>query len=183
MKYCLSILLSFSFLSVTNQQKTDIVNITVPEIRVAPGETSTIHIGVEVKKGYHIQANKLNDEYLIPTTLTINPDKHITIGKQTFPQNKKFRLEGSDDYLNIYDGNFDITIVFKTTETIQMGKYNLAAKFRYQACDSKSCLSPKTIDLLILIQVIRQAFAGLIPFVVLLVSVLTNRLSSGKGNS
>ena len=156
MKYCLPILLSFSFLSVTNQQKTDIVKITVPEIQVDPGESSTIHIGVEVENGYHLQANKLKDEYLIPTTLTIKTDASIILVKQTFPQSKKFRLQGSDDYLSIYDGDFDLRITFKTTKTIQKGRYNLAATLRYQACDSKSCLSPRTIDFFIPIEVSTQ---------------------------
>ncbi len=124
MRYCLSILLSIYFFAGSNQQKTDIVKITVPEIIVDAGKSSTIHIGVEVKNGYHIQANKVNDEYLIPTTLKINADKNIMPGEQTFPQSKKFRLEGSGDYLNIYDGNFDISIVFTATENIQKGKQN-----------------------------------------------------------
>ncbi len=139
----------------SNQQKTDIIKITVPEIIVDAGKSSTIHIGVEVKNEYHIMANKVNYEYLIPTTLKINADKNIMPGEQKFPQSKKFRLEGSGDYLNIYDGNFDISIVFTTTKNIQKGKHTLAAKFRYQACDSKSCLSPKTIDFFIPIEVIR----------------------------
>ncbi len=138
-----------------NQQKTDILEITVPQTVVDAGKSSTVHIGVEIKNGYHIQANKVNDEYLIPTTLKINADKNIMLGEQAFPQGKKFRLEGSDDYLNVYDGNFDISIAFKTTEQIQKGKYTLAAKIHYQGCDSNSCLSPKTIDFLIPIEVIR----------------------------
>ncbi len=144
------------FLAGCNQQKTDILKIIVPQILVDAGKSSTIHIGVEIKNGYHIQANKVNDEYLIPTTLKINADKNIMPGEQAFPQSKKFRLEGSDDYLNVYDGNFDISIAFKTTKQIQKGKHTLAAKIHYQGCDSKSCLSPKTIDFFIPIEVIRQ---------------------------
>ena len=153
MKYCLLTLLCILHVSGISQQKTDIVKITVPEIKVDRGKNSTIHVRVEVKKGYHIQANKLDDENLIPTTLSINTDGNIIMGKQAFPKSKKFRLEGSDDYLNIYEGSFDLRIAFKTTKAIQPGRYNLAAKFRYQACDSKSCLSPRTIDFFIPIEV------------------------------
>ncbi|MDZ4716145.1 MAG: protein-disulfide reductase DsbD family protein [Cytophagales bacterium] len=156
MKYSLLILLSFSILSGTSQPKTEIVKLTVPKICVDQGNSSTIKIGVEVKEGYHIQANQLDDEYLMPTTLTIKADTNIIIGKQVFPQNKKFRLEGSDDYWNVYDGSFDISILFKTKEIIQKGRYNLAATFHYQACDSKSCLSPRTIDFLLTIEVTEQ---------------------------
>ena len=156
MKYSLLILLSFSILSATSQQKTEIVKLTVPKIRVDQGNSSTIEIGVEVKDGYHIQANQLDNEYLIPTTLTIKGDTNIIVGKQVFPKSKKFRLEGSDDYWNVYDGSFVITILFKTTEIIQKGRYNLTATFHYQACDSKSCLSPRTINFSMPIEVTEQ---------------------------
>ena len=49
---------------------------------------------IEIKKGYHIQANKVNDELLVPTTIEINEDKNITTGRQEFPPSKKFKLEG-----------------------------------------------------------------------------------------
>ena len=58
-----------------------IVKINVPEIIVDAGKSSTIHVKVEVKNGYHIQANKVTDEYLIPTTLKINADKNIMPGE------------------------------------------------------------------------------------------------------
>ena len=156
MKYSLLILLSFSILSATGQQKTEIVKLTVPKIRVDQGNSSTIEIGVEVKEGYHIQANQLDNEYLIPTALTIKADTNIIIGKQAFPQSKKFKLEGSADYWNVYDGSFDISLELKTTGIIQKGKYNLTATFHYQACDSKSCLSPRTINFLIPIEITGQ---------------------------
>ena len=156
MKCSLLILLALSSLSNTGQQKTDIVKITVPKMKVNQGDSSVIYIGVEVKEGYHIQANQLDDEFLIPTTLTIKAETHIMTSQLTFPPSKKFRLEGSDNYLKVYDGSFDISLVFKTTGTIHRGRFNLAATFRYQACDSKSCLTPRTIDFLIPIEVTRQ---------------------------
>ena len=155
MRYCLLLLLFLSFLSGTGQQKTDIVKITVPNINVNQGNSSTIRISVDVKEGYHIQADQLDDEFLIPTTLTIKSNTNITIDNPAFPPSKKFRIEGSDDYWKVYDGSFDVNIGFKTAGTIQNRIFNLPATFRYQACDSKSCLAPRTIDFIIPIEVLR----------------------------
>ena len=156
MKYCLLLLLSLSFLSGIGQQKTDIVKITVPKIRVSQRYSSTIHISVNVREGFHIQANQLDDEFLIPTTLSVKANSSIITGNPAFPPSKKFRMEGADDYWKVYDGSFDISIAFKTTEIIQTGEYNLPATLRYQACDSMSCLAPRTIEFLIPIEVARQ---------------------------
>jgi len=126
-----------------------IVIITTPDITVYAGKSSWIILNVEVKEGYHIQANKVNDEFLIPTTVEVVTDKNIEQGKQSFPVAKKFKLEGTNNFLDVYDGNFQITIPFKTQWRVKKGKYELQVKFRYQACDFKSCLFPKTIEFII----------------------------------
>jgi hypothetical protein len=139
----------------TEQASSDsIIKITVPEVVAHAGKSAVIYVYVVVKEGYHIQANKVNDEFIIPTTLDINADKIIIAGKQVFPKGKKFKLEGTSDYLFVYDGKFKITIPFKTMEKIQKGKYTLDAKLHYQACDNKTCLFPKTIDFFIAVKVI-----------------------------
>lgn len=132
----------------------DIVKITAPKTKIYPGKSAEIHIKIEVKEGYHIQAHTVTDEFLIPTTLEINGNENLIVGKQTFPKAKKFKLEGTKEDLNVYDGSFEINIVFETQKTIQKGKYAMNAKLHYQACDSKSCLFPKVIDFIIPIEIV-----------------------------
>jgi len=132
----------------------DILKITVPEIVVSAGKKAVIKMKVEIMKGYHIQANKVKDGLLIPTTVKIDEDKNITTGRQEFPSAKKFKLEGTNDFLDVFDGVFEIRIPFKTIEKIPKGKYILNAKLHYQACDNKTCLFPKRIEFSILIKVV-----------------------------
>ena len=131
-----------------------IVKVNAPEVTAYAGKSGEIHIYVTIKKGYHIQANKVNDDFIIPTTFEINTGEIITTGKQSFPSGKKFRLEGTSNYLRVYDGVFKITMPFKTFEKIQKGKYTLDAKLHYQACDNKTCYSPKTVVFSITVKVI-----------------------------
>ena len=130
-----------------------IVTVNVTESIVYAGTSTMIPLWVEVKKGYHIQANRVNDQSLIPTTLEINDDKNITISKQEFPASKEFKLEGTDTFLSVYDGKFLIKLFISPVAKAPTGKCNLGAKLRYQACDSKSCLFPKVIDFLIPVEV------------------------------
>ncbi len=132
----------------------DILKITVPEVVVSAGKSSVIKMGIEIKKGYHIQANKVKDDLLIPTTVEINEDKNMITGRQEFPPSKKFNLEGSDGFLDVYDGVFEIRIPFKTIKKIPKGKYILDAKLHYQACNSRTCLFPKSIGFSIPVKVI-----------------------------
>ena len=131
------VILLFSTLTSFSQVSRDsIVKILVPEVIVRTGSHEVIHVYVAIKKGYHIQANQVNDEFLIPTTLELDEQELITSGKQSYPAAKRFVLEGSNQVLMVYDGKFKISIPFDTNENIKMGKYTLEAKLHYQACDS-----------------------------------------------
>lgn len=132
----------------------DIVKITVPEIVVHAGKSTVLKIKIEVKKGYHIQANKVNDDFLIPTNLEINDYNNIITGMPQFPSPKKFKLEGSDILLDVYDGVFEIKIPTTVEKEIPKGKHILKASLQYQACDNKSCLFPKTIEFSFTLKVI-----------------------------
>ena len=132
----------------------NIVQVTVPEVIVHAGKTATINMYVSIKKGYHIQANKVIDGFIVPTTIEIENHEIITTGEYVFPICKKFKLEGTSDYLLVYDGSFKITIPFKTDERVQKGKYDLEAKLHYQACDAKTCFFPKTVAFSVSIKVV-----------------------------
>jgi len=139
-----------------NQQTSpdSIIKITAPEVIAHAGKEAVINIYVVVKEGYHIQANKVNNEFIIPTVLNIIENKIIITGKQMFPAGKKFKLKGTGDYLFVYDGEFKIAIPFKTRQKIQKGKYMLVAELHYQACDDKTCFFPRMMDFPIEVKVI-----------------------------
>ena len=142
------------FLPCKEQTSDNTVKVTTSEVTAYPGKSGVLYIYVEVKRGYHIQANKVNDEFIIPTTLEINTGGIITIGKHSFPAGKKFRLEGTNDYLLVYDGVFKIITSFKTREKIQQGNYTLDAQLRYQACDAKTCFSPRTVAFSVAVRIV-----------------------------
>lgn len=150
----LIIFLVFLLIGHKHSAPSDVLKITVPEVIVRAGESSIFKMEVEIKKGYHIQANKVNDDLLIPTTLEISENKNIRTGKQEFPPAKKFQLAETDIFLDVYDGVFEIKIPITTTKEIPKGKHTLNAKLHYQACDNKTCLFPKNIEFLILIKVV-----------------------------
>ena len=133
------------------QTTSAIVKINVKESIVYTGGSSVIEIEVNVKEGYHIQANKVNDESLVPTTLEVNSTEFTTTNKIEFPPSKQFQLQGTDGVLNVYDGKFLIKLFL--TPAAQTGKHILGAKLKYQACDSKSCLFPRVIDFSIPIEI------------------------------
>jgi hypothetical protein len=136
-----------------NKATSEIVKIRVPETIVYAGKRSFIYMEVEVKEGYHIQANKTSDEFIIPTTLEIKTTEEIRVERTIFPPTNKFQLEGTTTFLDVFDGVFKISIIVKISKDIQRQKHVLEAKLNYQACDARKCLMPKTITFSIPIEV------------------------------
>jgi len=130
-----------------------LVTVSVDESKIYVGLKTIISIWVEVKKGYHVQANKVNDELLVPTTLEVNDVKGIIISQKEFPPGEQFKLDGTDTFLSVYDGKFLIKLFLSPVAEMKAGNYVLDAKLRYQACDSRSCLFPRVIDFSIPVEV------------------------------
>lgn len=153
MNRLLLLLLTYPLLGTMPLTDKTLVTVCVNESTVYVGMNMMIPISVEVVKGYHIQANKVNEESLIPTTLEVNKVKGITINRMEFPPGKKFKLEGTDTFLNVYDGKFQIKLFISPVAELRTGNYILGAKLHYQACDSTTCLFPRTINFLIPINI------------------------------
>ena len=139
--------------SLLSAQSRDVVSVHVDESVLHEGKNSTVFIRVEVKEGYHIQANRIEDESLIPTTVEMNSNEKITVAGIKFPRPKKFKLEGTDMFLSVYDGQFLIKLSLRPSANASAGKHIVRAKLQYQACDSARCLFPRAIDFLIPLEV------------------------------
>ena len=131
----------------------ELVQVNVPTAKAQLGHPVLIKIFVSVKNGYHIQAHKTKDELIIPTTLEIAGDNGFSTKSQVFPPAKEFRLTGTDQYLEVYDGNFEIQTSLGMSRGIRDGVYRLNGILKYQACDSLRCLFPRTVEFLMNIEI------------------------------
>lgn len=119
-------------------QAGEIVSVRSGETVITPGAKNMATIVVQVKEGYHIQANKVSNESLVPATLTIVGAGPFHIGQAIFPPYKLFRLEGTTNDLNIFDSVFSIQLPISAPGAIKPGRYVIKARFRYQACDART---------------------------------------------
>jgi hypothetical protein len=143
----MSTMLILLYLSIiVNPIDHDIVRVNVPLVYARSGVPSFITIEVEIKDGFHIQANEVRDEFIMPTSVEIKPHQDFIINKLEYPKEKKFQLKGSDKFLDVYDGRIQIRTLFSTRKEIKKGQNQLRGKLNYQACDSLQCFFPRTVD-------------------------------------
>lgn len=131
----------------------DVVSVSVEETVVNRGKDNRVTVWVEVQEGYHIQANEVSDESLIPTTLVVDSTRNLGVSRQKFPRRKKFRLEGTDMVLDVYDGKFPVTLYIRVAPGVPAGKTTLNARLRYQACDARTCFFPRVVEFSIPVEV------------------------------
>ena len=136
-------------------QHSDIATLTAQKLELKAGEIKKAKIVIRIKEGFHIQANKLKDESLIPATLMVDTAEGLLPGKSIYPSAKKYKLEGTDSFLDVYDGYIKIVVPVKATEEIMPGVHHLHAVLRYQACDAKRCFFPRSLEFTIFIEVTR----------------------------
>ncbi len=112
---------------------------------VRAGESVTLRVTVSIKAGYHVQANPVLNPALIPMVLTVPAKPSITVGKPVYPRAKRMRLVGSDEDLVIYDGTFVVEQPVSVSKDSPPGETTLEGSLRYQACDDRRCLLPRSV--------------------------------------
>jgi thiol:disulfide interchange protein DsbD len=113
----------------------------VLEAEMAVRERAVV-VTVELDAGWHVNAHRPRQDYLIPTALTIAPPPGARVGEVAYPAPVDRQLEFSDEPLLLYEGTFELTAPL---EDAADGTYR--ASLRYQACDDTTCLPPRTLEL------------------------------------
>jgi hypothetical protein len=127
-------------------QTSNVLTVVPPaKLRVKRGETATAAVRAQLRPGYHTNSNTPSDPYLIPLRLTWQAAP-LQVAGVSYPTPKMEKFEFSEEPLSVLDGEFDITTKFKVPPTAPHGMAMISGKLRYQACNDRMCLPPKTVD-------------------------------------
>lgn len=121
---------------------------------VVPGEILKIAVQASLAKSWHIHADKVGDEFLIPTSLAVEPQEGIEVVEIVYPKSRSGKFDYSETAIDVFDGEFLVGALVKFSSGSSPGPRKLKVKFRYQACDDRGCLPPKTLELPVEIEVI-----------------------------
>jgi len=143
----LTILFSMFLVPGDTPTTSDIVRVTVPRLNAVSGTVATARLRVTVKDGYHIQANSVREEYLIPTVLSFQDDITFVSESVVFPPGKALSVGGVGEPWLVLDGSFDVVITFRVSAAQTGPALNhWRGILRYQACDQKRCFPPVSVE-------------------------------------
>lgn len=124
----------------------DVVKASVPETELSPGGSATAEVRLEIKEGYHINANPPSEPQLIATELKVEPSEGINAGKPIYPAGMTKKFTFSDKPLSVYQTGASIKLPLQAASSATKGPRTVPLKLRVQACDDLACYPPGTID-------------------------------------
>jgi len=138
----------------------------VPSVTLAPiapvsvtrGQAGEVSLAFRVASGFHINSNTPKSEFLIPTFLRMDAPTDIVITKLTYPAGKNMSFPfAPDEPLNVYSGDFTVTMKVRPLHTVMPGKYAIHGELKYQACDNAACYPPKKLPVDFQVKVLKGA--------------------------
>ncbi len=89
-----------------------------------------IRVSLEIRDGWHVNANPASLDFLIPTQI------EGRLRQVVYPPGETFRFSFAEEELSVYSG--------RTTIRGQVGPDEPSLRLIYQACDDRRCLPPVT---------------------------------------
>jgi hypothetical protein len=129
--------------------KTSAVEFLAPDqIALPAGKPTRVLVHFRVQQGLHINSHKPHDEFLIPTAFTITEGKGVRMESVAYPEGHDVTLPADPKTkLNVYTGDFALDAVLVATP----GEHVVEGKLRFQACDQRQCMPPKTLPVTIVV--------------------------------
>lgn len=110
------------------------------------GSTVKVALKLKIEETWHINSDRPNDEFLIPSELLIKTDNAFTIENIGYPKAKDIELKFSDVPVSVFEGEVSVFADLKIPNDIGPGTYNFNLVFNYQACNDESCMPPNSVE-------------------------------------
>ncbi|MDZ4801519.1 MAG: protein-disulfide reductase DsbD family protein [Bryobacteraceae bacterium] len=131
------------------------MNVVAPEkVVLKRGASQAVEFTIQVKTGYHVNSNKPEDEYLIPLRFTFTGgESPVQVGEIEYPKPSMEKLAFSTKPVSVFQGDIRTKALFKAGPNVPPGVSAVQGKLRYQACNDRMCLPPRTLDVKIPVEI------------------------------
>ncbi len=114
--------------------------------RVVIGSEHLIAVEVQIADTWHINSDSPNDDFLVPTNLSVTGTDKIELIKVAYPHAKEYKFDFSESPVLVWEGKFFIPVKIKFFENMQLGIIPLVINLEYQACNNITCLAPNSVQ-------------------------------------
>jgi uncharacterized protein len=132
-----------------NPQRVVTSSLTVADRPVRPGQAVTMSIRLDIASGWHVNSNKPNLEYLIPTALRLADERAARVDQIAYPEAHLVKLKFADAQLSVYEGANTLRVTLRPPRDSAQGERPVKIHLTYQACSDTTCLAPETVEFLV----------------------------------
>ncbi len=104
-----------------------------------------IAVKVKIENGWHINSDRPNDEFLIPTSFDLLSERNFEIAKIKYPDPLILDMSFSDEPASVFEGEFFIGAIIAVPEDLELGKHQIPVELYYQACNDQTCEPPQAV--------------------------------------
>ncbi|PYS93372.1 MAG: hypothetical protein DMF64_04985 [Acidobacteria bacterium] len=122
--------------------------------RAQQGRTIQAAVVLDIPSGFHVNANRLTNKFLIPTDLKIEAPKGWRVGPVIYPRAVVRRLSFSKEPVQLYEGRAVMRFTATVPTNFQKGDAQLRARVHYQSCNNEVCFPPTTREVTLSINVV-----------------------------
>lgn len=130
----------------TPQATPQILTATAEEARLTAGGAAEAVVRLDVAEGWHVNANPPSDKFYIGTEVQAGPQGGVTPGKPVYPPALTKKFQFSDQPLAVYEGRVVVRLPLRADASAAKGRHTFRARVRYQPCNDRECLQPRTIE-------------------------------------
>jgi thiol:disulfide interchange protein DsbD len=112
-------------------------------LKITAGKEFKVVLNASIQSGWHINSNKPNDQFLIPTTIK-SGNKSFPISNIVYPQPDERKLAISEKPVSVFENEIKVELTFNINKTTASGKYKIPIQFGYQGCNDETCMPPTT---------------------------------------
>ena len=117
--------------------------------KLAPGSPFRVAVVMDLAEHWHVNANPVSLEGLIPTTVEFQPPASIAIDRIIYPKGVSTKVGWADEPVALYSGRAIILAEGRVTASVKPGPVRIEGSVRSQACDDRICVAPKTVPFVI----------------------------------
>jgi len=121
--------------------------------KLVAGQPFRLAVVATVAPGWHVNANKPLEDYLIPTEAAVAPAEGLTLGPPAYPAHHEKKLPFSEKPLALYEGETVILFDGKADVAAAPGPRTLRATLDFQPCNDAQCLAPAQAEATLAIEV------------------------------
>jgi DsbC/DsbD-like thiol-disulfide interchange protein len=129
---------------------------TIPKTSVVQGSTIEINLSAEVQEGWHVYG--LTQAPGGPTPLRVNLDENAVVqivSVKSGTASVKKHDPSFDLETEFYPGSFSVDIQTQVKQHAAADDQSVPVSVRFQACNDRTCLPPKTVHFSVPIEVRR----------------------------